>query len=767
MRLRSVAASAAALAISCTSMASAASLYGGTGRPGPDILYAPLAAAPQFVNAGIWRAAPILVSGASSYRSGEYVYQDFLYDDHGAVAPVMDPTDVRTQNATFSRPAGTYTYPTDPHYAENAADLVELRLKPTTGGSSFRVTFNTMIDSSRAAFTIALGGTAGTTFPMPHGANTRAPGTVFLTWHGNTYDIKAAATGTTLYTGTPTVRLANRQVEVFVPNSVYVTTNQTALRVAAATGLWNNATNTYLIPGIARNPADGGGASGLLLPSAFYNVAFRHAEPAQGALKLPYFPANELASTQWRELAQSRALAAGDISQFFDTVNMTKVAAGTNDDMNGSPQGVPLTGSITRILASHFEPAQGANQDNPIEGDLTADPPQYLGNLQPYTIYVPSSHTAGAPYQLTVLLHALDNNYNQFTNTNHQIQFANRGGGTIVLTPEGRSPGSWYYGLSEVDVFEAWADVAAHYPLNPSATSISGYSMGGYGAYKISVEFPDLFNRLAITVGGPYVGLGAIIGRPTVEQPGTQVQPLFGSLRNVPALLWYTAGDELVPPTDSISTQMRFDALNYRYEYDLFNAGDHLVFDENDQYAPQAAFLDTHRTNLNPPHVTFNTDPTTDLPTYADVHDHAYWVSQVRLRTLVPTNPVDGRPVGIVDARSEGFGVGDPPVSPTILGGGVVAGGALGALTYSSFAKTWGPAPAAPVRDVLHINATNVASVTINPVRAKIDCAAVLDVQSDGPISVTLSGCGTKAFAATRAVQRTQTKPGGIRTRPN
>ncbi len=85
-------------------MASAASLYGGTGRPGPDILYAPLAAAPQFVNAGIWRAAPILVSGASSYRSGEYVYQDFLYDDHGAVAPVMDPTDVRTQNATSRAP---------------------------------------------------------------------------------------------------------------------------------------------------------------------------------------------------------------------------------------------------------------------------------------------------------------------------------------------------------------------------------------------------------------------------------------------------------------------------------------------------------------------------------------------------------------------------------------------------------------------------------------------------------------------------------------
>ncbi len=53
-------------------------------RPGPDILYAPKPRAPQLENAGVWRAKPILVSGASAYRDGEFLYQDFLYDDHGA-----------------------------------------------------------------------------------------------------------------------------------------------------------------------------------------------------------------------------------------------------------------------------------------------------------------------------------------------------------------------------------------------------------------------------------------------------------------------------------------------------------------------------------------------------------------------------------------------------------------------------------------------------------------------------------------------------------
>jgi len=50
------------------------SLPGGTPRPGPDILYWPLAHAPQLENSGPWRARPILISGASAYRDGEFLY---------------------------------------------------------------------------------------------------------------------------------------------------------------------------------------------------------------------------------------------------------------------------------------------------------------------------------------------------------------------------------------------------------------------------------------------------------------------------------------------------------------------------------------------------------------------------------------------------------------------------------------------------------------------------------------------------------------------
>src|SRR2546422_4027911 len=100
-------------------LAGGTSLYSGPGpRPGPDVLYGAPAVAPQLENVGVWSAAPILVPGASAYRGGEFLYQDFLYDDHGA-AEVPDPTDPKGGGNLFSKPDGTYTNPTDPAYARS------------------------------------------------------------------------------------------------------------------------------------------------------------------------------------------------------------------------------------------------------------------------------------------------------------------------------------------------------------------------------------------------------------------------------------------------------------------------------------------------------------------------------------------------------------------------------------------------------------------------------------------------------------------------
>ena len=155
-------------------------------RPGPDILYARPAHAPQLRNVGVWHAPPILISATSAYRDGEFLYQDLLYDDHGARGQ-RDPADPRrTVDETAATPNGSYTYPTNPAYAGNAADFVEIRVKPLADATAFRVTLNSLADpvarrvhdrdrrhAGRAARDSTRGRRARAGGPLPDRARTR------------------------------------------------------------------------------------------------------------------------------------------------------------------------------------------------------------------------------------------------------------------------------------------------------------------------------------------------------------------------------------------------------------------------------------------------------------------------------------------------------------------------------------------------------------------------------------------------------------------
>src|SRR5262249_44555068 len=145
--------------------------------------------------------------------------------------------------------AGTYTYPTLAAYARNAADLVEVRIKPLERGTAFRLTYQTMLDPQLVAATIALGASAGGR-ALPHGANAQAPAEVFVTVHGSTGTIVDAATGKRISGVDLTVDVdeRRRQVHVCVPYKAFDPRNDDSVRVAVASGLWNIATDAYLIP---------------------------------------------------------------------------------------------------------------------------------------------------------------------------------------------------------------------------------------------------------------------------------------------------------------------------------------------------------------------------------------------------------------------------------------------------------------------------------------------------------------------------------------
>ena len=537
---RIVAGFAVALALVAPGRALAESLLSVSSgpRPGPDLLYEPPATAPQLTSTGVCTAAPLLVSGATAYRDGEFLYQDFLYDDHGANGGRRDANDPRSGDDTFSTPNGTYTYPTDQkRYAQNAADLVEFRVKALAGATAFRITLNTMLDPTAAATTIAIGSSA-TPRAFPHGANATAPAQLFLTVHGDQADLVDAATGQPAPGPAPTATVdrERRQITVLLPHAAY-DPGQGTVRLAAGVGLWDNQNSRYLIPQQDATDTQPGGAGTLADPPAFFNVAFRTKEPfatVHGGTSTTTDPA------WWRDQQQGDALRSGDLSRFAVDVDFAKLAARTDDD-----SGVPKAGPMDRILASHFEPAQGVDFNRSC-GDATDCEGELLGRLQPYAIYVPKKPMPASGYGLTLLLHSLGAMYNQFASSNNQSQLGERGPGSIVITPAGRGPDGWYWGLAGADTFEVWADVASRYRLDPDWTAISGYSMGGYGTYKLAGQFPDLFARANPVVGPPSLGI-TFTGQDSTGGPQTITRPMLASVRNIPFLIWDGAQDELVP----------------------------------------------------------------------------------------------------------------------------------------------------------------------------------------------------------------------------
>ncbi len=702
------------------------SLYKGRApRPGPDVLYGAAATSPQLENTGVWAAPPILVSGASAYRRGEFLYQDFLYDDHGASGG-NDPSDPKAAGNLFSKPNGAYTYPTDPAYANDAADLVELRVKPLADATAFRLTLNTLNDPALVAFSIALGGTDGVLRDFPAGANVRAPADFFVTVHpsaaGTVADLVDAATGQPASGPAPSVTVdgVRRQIEVRVPHTAW--TPSGIVRLAAGVGLWDAVQARYLLPQAVADATHPGGAAATA-PTAFFNVAFRYAEPIVD----PTDPAGTAAGPAWwRDKDQGTALAAGDISALHADVDFAKLAAQANDDMPGLPGGVPQAGPIDRILVSATELAPGADFSVSCFPSSTSGgtscPGQYQGRLQPYAIYVPRKPRPSRGYGMTLLLHSLSTNYNQFLASRNQSQFGDRGGGAIVITPEARGPDGFYDGYAGADVFEVWADVARLYRLDADWTAIGGYSMGGIGTFKLAEQFPDLFAR----------------AQPTVGDSGDN--NLVLSLRNIPFLMWNSAVDELVPPTSYEPTARALDNAGYRYELDVFTPTDHLALSINDQFQPAADFLGTAKVTRDPAHVTYVVDPTLDYPTLGFVADHAYWLSGLTIRDATP--PLRGHAQGTIDAFSYGFRVGDPTASATQLGTGTLTGGSLPTpLVYSSQSKTWGPVPTTLKQRRLDVVARNIATTTINVRRAKVGCNADVHVDSDGPITIVLDPC--------------------------
>ena len=684
-------------------------------RPGPSIMYAPPAKPAILRNSHGWKAAPIMVGGASAYRAGEFLYQDYVYDDHGAdttPAPLPPEPVPASTDTTFSAMTGDVVYPTnDKRYAFNAADLLEFRARLVRGTIRYRVTLNSMLDPKAAAIAIGIDRASGGRSDWGYGIGS-------LGALGLDDVIVASGDGARSTTVRGLQGWANRatnQIEVRTP----LKPGNAKWRHYLVVGLWNG--SSFKPIGDEPTADDPGGAHMTDAPPVF-NAGFRFNEPAvPGDIAGNASHLQEQGGTRgagagnWREHAQAQALAARDISAFHADIDFSKVAAKRSDE-----SGVPKTGFIVRLYASHLDLGEGAQPERPM----------LKGPIQPYGLYVPKGYSPSRPAPLTLLLHSLAAGYCQYAifAPNIQEQLGDQRG-SILLTPAGRGPDGWYHDEAEVDVFEAWSDVARRYKLDPKRAAISGYSMGGYGTYRFASLYPDLFARAFAVVGpadedvpgGP--SGGAVPGLEGTEN----TIHILDNLLHVPLLMWNGTNDELVPVVGPLQTERRLRDLGYEHRMDLFPGYDHFLFSLLDQWGPGRDWLGAASFTRDPARVVYRAFPEMDRPALSLRHDHAYWVSGI---VVAP-----GARSGLVDVVT----MARPNVARTV--GPVLPAGTLPTPHLSLGLEATGIQITQAAGNGIEATLTDVSAVTFWPERAGARAGSfVLKIHSNTPVRITIAG---------------------------
>ncbi len=648
--------------------------------------------------------------GAGRIAGGAIFWTDFLYDDHGATG--LPVGDLKIQ----APPRGTYIYPDGPA-ARNGADIFRVAIGLTDTHTWWRVDWNTLVEASVpiALFTFDTDPGRTGTDHWPAGAGIRSAG----------IDLALLVSGSgaaliDLITGVRTpvehsVDMQSRSFLAQLPRSLVEPVGSWTVRLAA--GLANAAGD-----GFADVPADHGALPGQ--PNV-YNVAFRTTDQEPPHLNF------------WSDAAQAAALTRGDVSPFALTVPWGRLAARETD-----PEPV-ITGPTTRWYVSSVELGQGIATDN-----ILSTKPVFLGRVQPYSICLPSTYAPGRALPLTLLLHSLALGQSQFASIDPRLLHeVCEGRDSVVITPLARGPSMWYFDAGELDVWEVWARVAEQLGTDPNRTVISGYSMGGYAAYKLGLSYPQVFAQAVVLAGPPTCGVRLI---PDVDIPADldphsscaregDTWKLLVNARWLPYVIAHGLQDELVPFASVAEQVLELDRLGYRHRFTAYPFEDHLAWVLQDRFEDPISHMGTGLRQADPGHITFAWHPQLVRDDLGIGPHQVWWLSE-----LVADPAVTARrgAMARVDARSHAR---PDPTHTVRHHRGVIGNFEPTPAFYSELDWQVGP-PVSPL-PYLTLELTGVASLTVDVDRAGLAGlpTATIAVATDGPARVSLGSLPTGA----------------------
>lgn len=733
-----------------------------------------------------------MVSNFGLYRSNEFIFQDYIYDDHGpntdgishTDAPFgggprpKDPTNPRAGSSGGQiRHAGDFFYPSEGDFYNNVADLIEFRVAERNGDVFYLFRLGALVEENSTVVGMCVDedGRADTGMhEWPLGANLsdRTGCETFYTLYGTGAKVTTSDGDTKDLTelgGDTRVDLEANTIEMRVPTSV-ADPRGSKWRYYAGSGLWDAEAGSWLqVPVAPSTPGAPTATGGSPTAPQVWDLLSNNNEP----------------NSYWREEKQANDLVAQDIGEHYVDVDFTRLAQNRDDR---TPK---LTGVIDRIYKSRFtlEPNEGIEITNRVTRNY-----KYFGRYQPYAVAIPSTYWKqakdGARLPLDLCLHPLNGNHHveiYYSQVESQRNYTPGVTGTIPQTGNqgfsvfeervdrqnlvyacvnGRGEAVGYTGGDGmVDALEVYADVQKHYRIDVDRRTLHGISLGAIGTWYMSTLYPDRFSAAL----------------PSIFTPGFSCDsPRLVNLYNLPVFYTIGTGDQFGQGAlaDCVADEMEGHGNEFLYYHQISREHELSLGDEALPFS-EPLFYSRERVR-NPARVRYLFAPSAfDEKLPGD--GSSYWVEEMQPRSG-EDGFVDVTSLGRAgelprnEVEFTGLYVNNPEGYQTRFRG-------LLRMSPKEFERAWRPSEFQPgwkevsldvehrklkrprVANGFRLDARDLGAMSLNLKRMKLDPARKIKgtLAGDGALKLTLNGSferGTKATLGGGSVPTTLTKRG-------
>ena len=438
---------------------------------------------------------------------------------------------------------------------------------------------------------------------------------------------------------------------------------------------------------------------------------------------------------EWRfdELRQSRLLrgqSPGGASYVLDPRSLTS---------RRTTHPKPRTGNLSRIYRSSHDFGDGITREAgalplpavphgaPIGEDFNLTYTR-TGRLQDYAMRVPASYDAREPWPLIVYLHGFGGTPEEPFRLPLGLVDEAEKRGYLFASLQGRGDTFYRPGLGELDVLEALADIRKHYRVDADRVYLMGHSMGGYGTNNIAARHPDLFAAVA-------------------PIQGTDAMTLSPNLRNVPWLMVTSDQDLDAQGAQANEKYEDLSALGYDATLVHYKFKIHEYSTIYDTLPRIFDHFGRHRRAADPGTVTWVRPPADeDFPKLGQVHDGAYWVSDVD--------------AGSVTVSSWRLGGSPPDPSSAERQDVDVDEGGPSMRTMARLRTTRPPILIYRPENALDVHARGTARLTVDVRRARLSLSGLtIRADVDVPVRLTLRDGATATVVALRPGTKTVRRP--------